>query len=394
MFERMLVGGIENRITVGILSFVAMMVILGWAAINEGGRMQAFEQMEAARSIEQGAKLFASNCTRCHGTDGRGTVLAPGLNNPQLFGHDFFPDITQAVKDLSAERSALAAEKSDLTGERDNPDTSDARREEIAARLTEVDARTAELQTEIEAKNIERETQVQQAVDKGYNPAEFSRLEQLKWVGTHESFVLTTLIHGRPISAGYWPEAMPAWSQRAGGPLRDDQLEDLVAYIENWDKGEDWTLDDLFAVNRFAITPVDPSLYAGIDLPDAIGTDVDAIVEQVAQMTGDPARGEVLYHNQARSELNQLLGCSTCHLQETNGAGPMANGTFARIQNERLTLPEFAGYAPEKYLVESIVNPAKFVVSGFAEVMSANQFGTKLSLQDIADLIAYLETLQ
>lgn len=393
MFERMLVGGIENRVTVGVLSFVAMMVVLGWAAINEGGRMQAFEQMEEARSIEQGAKLFSSNCTSCHGTDGRGTALAPGLNNPQLFGHDFFPEVTEAVKALTTERNTLSAEKATLTTERDNPDTTEARKQEIATRLTEIDTRVTAIDGEVSAQNIARETQVQQAVDRGYNPSQFSRLEQLKWIGTHESFVLTTLIHGRPISINYWPQAMPAWSQRAGGPLRDDQLEDIVAYVENWDKGDGWTLDDLFAVNRFAITPVDPSLYAGIDLPDAIGTDVDAIVEQVAQLTGDPARGDQLYHAAARSQLNVSLGCSTCHLQDANGAGPMANTTFARVQNERLTLPEFAGYTPEKYFVESIVNPGKFIVPGFTDAMSVNQFGTKLSAQDIADLIAYLETL-
>jgi len=45
MFERMLVGKIENRITVGLISFVLTMVFLGWAAINEGGRMAAFTQM-------------------------------------------------------------------------------------------------------------------------------------------------------------------------------------------------------------------------------------------------------------------------------------------------------------------------------------------------------------
>jgi mono/diheme cytochrome c family protein len=393
MFERILVGGIENRITVGILSFVAMMVIVGWASINEGGRMQAFEEMEHARSIEQGASLFASRCTTCHGTDGRGSTLAPGLNNPQFFGHDFFPDVTKAINELTAEKNALSNEKSDLSNERDDPATTDARKTEIETRLTEINARIAEIDADVSAKSTEREAQVQQAMEKGYDPAQFSRVEQLKWSGTHDSLILTTLIHGRPVSSNYWPQAMPAWSQRAGGPLRDDQLEDLVAYVENWDKGDSWTLDDLFAVNRFAIAPIDPSLYANVNLPEPVGTDVTAIVEQLGTVTGDATRGEQLYHNQARSDRNLLLGCGTCHLQDANGTGPMANTTFTRVQNERLTLPEFAGYTPEKYFVESIVNPAKFVVPGFTEVMSVNQFGTKLTLQDLADIIAYLETL-
>src|SRR5258706_15735660 len=133
MFERMLVGKIENRITVGLISLVLTMVFLGWAAINEGGRMQAFQQMQAARSIEQGAMLFASNCTTCHGPDGRGLVgKAPGLNNPMLFGHDFFPDVTKQISDLNGEKKTL-------TDEKNAAGTTDARKTEIDTRTAEID---------------------------------------------------------------------------------------------------------------------------------------------------------------------------------------------------------------------------------------------------------------
>src|SRR5215204_2969844 len=139
MFERMLVGKIENRITVGLISLVLTMVFLGWAAINEGGRMQAFEQMGNARAIEQGAALFAANCTTCHGLDGRGLAgKAPALNNPMLFGHDFFPDVTKQISDLTGERKTL-------TDEKNAEGTTDARKTEIDTRVAQIDTTIADL---------------------------------------------------------------------------------------------------------------------------------------------------------------------------------------------------------------------------------------------------------
>src|SRR5689334_6056668 len=155
MFERMLVGKMENRITVGLISFMLTIVFLGWAAINEGGRMQAFQQMEDARAIEQGATLFAANCTTCHGLDGRGLAgKAPGLNNPMLFGHDFFPDVTKQISNLNGEKKTLNDEKN-AAG------TTDARKTEIDARIAEIDKTIADL-------DAKRTADVKAAADKGY----------------------------------------------------------------------------------------------------------------------------------------------------------------------------------------------------------------------------------
>lgn len=392
MFERMLVGKIENRITVGVISLVLIMVFLGWAAINEGGRMQAFQQMENARAIEQGAMLFAANCTTCHGLDGRGLAgKAPGLNNPMLFGHDFFPDVTKQIANLTAEKKTL-------TDENNAAGTTDARKTEIAARIQEIDKTITDL-------NTKRTADVKAAVDKGYNPNDlsYSRLLEVGWSGTLDSFILTTLIHGRPVSSNYWPQAMPAWSQTAGGPLREDQLENIVAYIKNWDKGDNWTLDDLYAVNQFPILPKDPAPYiqqiqllqqSGGVLPEPVGTDVKAIADKISTLTGDPARGEELYHGKTPAKLtNTALPCTGCHQQAANATGPMTDGTFTRVTNERLKEPQFSGYTAEEYLIDSIVNPGDYIVPGFQNVMVANLGTEVLDAQDLADILAYLETM-
>src|SRR5262249_30049206 len=149
-----------------------------------------------------------TNCTRCHGPDGRGqNGYAPGLNSPMFFGHDFYPEVTAKVIDLQTEATALTTEKG-LSS------TTDARKSEIDARLAEINKQIADLE-------LPRNTALKAAIDIGYNPQQPDRLKQLGWVGTRDAFILTTLIHGRPVSNAYWPRGgMPTWSQTGGGPLR------------------------------------------------------------------------------------------------------------------------------------------------------------------------------
>ena len=83
------IRSIEGRILAGITMFVGMMILVGWVAINEEARMQAFVRQHTGRSIERGAELYASLCSECHGEEGYGAGdRAPGLNNPHLFGFD------------------------------------------------------------------------------------------------------------------------------------------------------------------------------------------------------------------------------------------------------------------------------------------------------------------
>lgn len=360
MLQRLLVEKIEHRIIVGTVAFLGIMVLVGWLAINEGGRMMAFERQFLARSIERGAALYSSNCSSCHGADGRGVIgRAPALNSPLLFGHDFLGQIGRERTDLTFELNAEA--------------TTAERRAEIETRLAELDTQEQGVRS-----------QMQSAIDRGYDPEEPSRLSNVGWGGGLHSFVYTTLVSGRPVSAAYWPQPMGAWSQTAGGPLRPDQLEDLTNYILNWDKGNNWTVEDLLAVNQFPIQPVDPSTVVMTGGDPVVGADTElaVLIEGLAAVTGDPQAGMTLY--------NGALACAGCHMNAA--VAPLTEGTWTRAVEERITLPEFADYTGEMYLVESIIHPNDYTVSGYpANVMPAN-FGDRLTYQQLADLVEYLKS--
>lgn len=373
--QRMLVNRIEHRILIGTVAFLATLVLVGWLAINEGGRMAAFDRQFTARAIERGALLFAANCSPCHGTDGRGSSRAPALNSPLLFGYDYLAEIHR-------EREAITTEMG-LTS------TTDARKEEINARLAELDQEEAQ-----------QNQQLQSAIDKGYNPDDFNRLVNVGWSGSLHNFIYTTVFSGRPNSASYWPEPMPAWSQTAGGPLRNDQVEDLVQFILNFDKGDAWTVDDLIGVNQFPKEAPDPAIVqqmqqqiellqqSGGVLPDYVGVDTPTtdIVAGLEGITGDPQHGSELYNGLG----TPTLPCAGCHLNAA--VAPPLEGTWTRVEDVRLQEPGLEGYTGEEYLAESIIHPSAHIAPNYMDNLMPTNFGQLLTYQDLADLIAFLKT--
>ena len=283
------IRSMEARILMGVTMFIGMMIMVGWVAINEEARMQAFVEQHTARSIERGAELFASLCSECHGEEGYGAGdRAPGLNNPHLFGFD--PVGLQTAAITNANRALVRLNKNsdslltEMTDVENAP--SEERQNEILAALEELETQIAEQNANIEAAVAERAAildTLDTAVDNdlfplwdtvvdieqtGDNEVEVffnnngTRLAQVGWGGDLHGYVVTTLIHGRPGSARVYPNStgMAAWSQTAGGPLREDEIEDLASYILNWDKGANWTSEDFIAVQQFGKPLADGSL--------------------------------------------------------------------------------------------------------------------------------------
>lgn len=359
--QRLLIAKMEHRILVGTLAFLGIMVLVGWVAINENGRMQAFQRQYEARATERGAELYTANCSSCHGVNGYGSSRAPALNSPYLFGHDFLAETQR--------------ERTGLNTEMTLPNTTDERKAAITARLAELDTIEVPLRQSMQA-----------AIDKGYDPDAPSRLANLGWGGGLYNFVYTTLVHGRPTSISYWPGPMAAWAQTAGGPLRNDQLSDITTYILNWDKGSEWTVDDLLAVQQFPKVPADGAIIAELmaNAEPRVGVDtpIADIMVGLADVTGDPQNGQTLY--------NGSLACSGCHMNAA--VAPLTEGTWTRVQEVRLLEPQFAGYTGEQYVAESIIHPNAYLSPGYGANLMPQNFGERLTYQDLADLVAYIKS--
>ncbi len=412
MGRLLFINTIDSRILAGITMFVGMMILVGWVAINEESRMQSFVRQHNGRSIERGAELFASLCSECHGEEGYGQGdRAPGLNNPHLFGYDAVGAQTAAITlanralvRLNDNSETLLAEFTDA----ENP-PSEARQTEILAAIEDLEAQIEEQQAAITAavaQRVEALNSLDTATDNDLFPlwdtvvdiettavdevevffnTNGTRLAQVGWAGDLHGYIVTTLIHGRPGSVNVYPNGtgMAAWSQTAGGPLRQDQIEDLAAYIMNWDKGEGWTTEDFIAVQQYGKPLADGSLPSEPPPPPA-GDDVAGILARWAaeEVVGSATSGELLYDAE--------YGCTDCH---RNGASaPDTVGTASRILNERLTLPQFAGYTVEQYLVESITRPGDYVVDSYSSGLMPSNFGVRMTDQQLADIVAYLLT--
>lgn len=110
---------------------------------------------------------------------------------------------------------------------------------------------------------------------------------------------------------------------------------------------------------------------------EPVGTDLD-----VALPVGDAAQGDLLFHG----KVNGHYPCSACH-SLTPGqtlVGPSL-GSIATTAATRKP-----GYSAERYIHESIVSPNAYTVPGFNQNIMPITFGSQMSKQDLADIIAFL----
>jgi mono/diheme cytochrome c family protein len=199
-----------------------------------------------------------------------------------------------------------------------------------------------------------------------------SRLEQIGYAGSVESYVRGTIAAGRPVpSQGTnYPQRMPTWSQEFGGPMRDDEIESLVAFVMNWEED---------ALARAEPTPAAP---AG----EMVGTDINIELPQ-----GDPENGRALAEGS--------LGCTACHILSNTGPPWEAQGDALAVgarAAQRMHQDNYTGEATtaEQYLVESILRTNAHVVEGYQPGVMPPDYGSRLTVQQLADLVAYLMTMR
>lgn len=200
------------------------------------------------------------------------------------------------------------------------------------------------------------------------------RLASVGFSGTIEDYVEGVIAYGRPVpSAGTsYPQRMPTWGQEYGGPLRQDQIEGLVAFIMNWE-------DRALAASGEGTVAIGEG--------EAVGVDVT-----VSLPDGDAQAGATLAQSAE-------AGCSACHELAAVGPAWAAEGNQPGIGERaelRIAQDDYNGVAETaiQYLLESIVHTDAFVVEGFGAGLMPQDYGQRLTAQQTADLIAYMLSLR
>ncbi len=276
------------QLFLGLVITMVLAVFFIYYGLNEETRMEEYSRREHAQSVEVGAKLFADQCSRCHGVQGQGI---PGIC-PPLNDRFFFDE----------------------------------------------------------------------------------RLKEVGWVSTMEDYIVTTAASGRLVSTrpqlfpgNATPPAMPAFADTAGGPLREDQLRAIAAFITSWEPAAE-----------LVEVPTGPS-------GPPVGTDITITLPE-----GDAAVGEATATR---------LGCTACHVAGPVGPAWLPTADQPGIGDragQRITQDDYTGAATSdlQYLFESIVQTNVFIVDGFAENLMPATYGSTLTEQETADLIAYMLSIK
>ena len=203
----------------------------------------------------------------------------------------------------------------------------------------------------------------------------FPELRAANYPNSLRNFIKLTTAAGRPDYSTYWADKgetyaapMQTWSQFFGGPLRDDQVENITSYIMSWEAAA----GQAAAVVTF----------------EKIGNDLAR-----ALPAGDAARGQKLWNKEETFASQKPAPCSACHSLQPGQAlvGPSLAGLASRAGST------VAGQDAATYIRHSIQSPSEYIVpggnfaSGGKSLMPAN-LGNDMSAQDLADLIAYLLT--
>lgn len=104
-------------------------------------------------------------------------------------------------------------------------------------------------------------------------------------------------------------------------------------------------------------------------------------------LQGNAENGERLFKQRVIGPAS-APGCANCHSLEPDIVliGPSQAGLGSRAGGR------VDGQSAEDYIEESITNPDIFIVDGFPESTMYQSYGTELTAQEIADLVAFTMT--
>jgi len=169
-----------------------------------------------------------------------------------------------------------------------------------------------------------------------------NRVKDLGFEGGLEAYIKLTVAGGRPVRSDQtYPENMPTWSKDFGGPLRNDQIDNVVNYIMNWEEGA----------------------------PD---------LESAASAEPTPVPGGT--PEERGANLFQGAGCVACHI--IDGVGGAVGPDLTNVYDKG-----------EDYVRESILMPNAVLSEGYQANIMPQNFGDLLNDENLDDLVAYFKSV-
>ncbi|MFW5691888.1 MAG: c-type cytochrome [Chloroflexota bacterium] len=185
------------------------------------------------------------------------------------------------------------------------------------------------------------------------------------------------------------------------GAGEDDQAEDVAAVIldETAETEETAATEEPAAAEDVEETPTEAAPETEAEAADEAAADDSGLTAEEENIIffisefSDPDNGEQLFN--ATYEVEMVDGtigewaCSTCHVVNSDdvGVGP---GLASLPQRAGDRVP---GQPAELYIYNSIVNPAAYIVDGYADGVMPVGYADIFSEQELYDLSAYMLSL-
>ncbi len=237
---------------VGLLLTLALVASLGMAFTSEDARMEKATTAQQKASILRGRQLYVDNCTSCHGTRGEGNV-GPALNNITLLKKA--PDeVLFAAIVAGRPSTVMPAWGQDNGGPFTNEEIHD-----IVTFIRAWEPNAPEVQAVAFVPSPARGAAIYASScfvchgEDGKGEIAPAINDQARLGKLEDDWYRQTIINGRPA------KGMPTW----GTVLSPNQVEDVVAMIAAWRKGErvvpEITVAELLNSSLFSLSQGDSS---------------------------------------------------------------------------------------------------------------------------------------
>lgn len=201
------------------------------------------------------------------------------------------------------------------------------------------------------------------------------RLSDVGFSGSLHDYVALSVAAGRPSKAqnGQWTVEMPTWSARYGGPMRDDQVLNVTAYVLNWEE------------EALAQSPEEDPWISFWDTPNDMGPLGIAPVGSPASPLDEDAEPR------DPGLVFTSLGCAGCHNLEEDQTDTNRGPVGPHLGNLHVNAPNrIEGMSAFDYVHQMIVEPNSFIVPGYQANIMPSGLADRMTEVELDNLVEWL----